>query len=252
MIRGILCATATVALAACEDDAALGESTGNLATGQEFTLAAANDRSVLTLNGKIVSTTPNSFQLDIGGDTVMVEMDDWDWYGEGRALKPGDEVSVTGRVDHDLWETKKIEADSVFVKNLATRFYANGADEEDLAVALTQVSAPAISALGMVSGIEGLEYTVGAASGPIRVDASQVTPRPQIKVGDRIYAWGSLDLDPQERAELMAAGIVVLAADKTKLATASADQSANAASGNTMSGSSEMPSNGDMTANSSS
>lgn len=250
MFRRLLCAAAVVAVAACDDDEAIGENAGNLATGQEFTLAAASDQSVLTLNGEVVSTTPNSFQLDIGGDTVMVEMDDWDWYGEGRALKPGNEISVTGRVDHDLWETKKIEAESVFVKNLATRFYANGADEEDLAVALTQVGAPATSALGMVSGIEGLEYTVGAASGPIRVDASQVNRRPQIEVGDRVYAWGSLDLDPNERAELMASGIVVLIADKTKSAATSVNQPANAVSGNSMSGNSDMPGNGDMTANS--
>lgn len=251
MFRKLLCAAAIIAVAACDDEPAVGNDAVNPTTGQEFTFAAASDRSVLTLSGEVVATTPNSFQLDIGDDTVTVEMDDWDWYGEGRALKPGDEVSVTGRVDHDLWETKKIEADSVFVKNLAVRFYANGADEEDLATSLSQVG-PVTSALGMVTSAEGLEYTVGAAAGPIRVDASQLNPRPSIKVGDRIYAWGKLDLDPTERAELMASGIVVLTADKTKSATASANPPANAASDNAMSGNSDMPANGDTTANSSS
>lgn len=222
MLRHIFCATAVIGLTACDEgEAVSNESATSATTPQEFAFAAASDSSILTLNGEVVSTTPQSFQLDIGNEAIMVEMDDWDWYGEGRALKPGDRVSVTGRVDQDLWETKKIEAESVFVKNLATRFYADGADEEDLATALTQVDAPATSALGMVSSIEGLEYTVGSASGPIRVDASKINPRPQIDVGDRIYAWGSLDLDPQERAELMASGIVVLTADKTKKAGAS-------------------------------
>lgn len=184
-------------------------------------LAAATDRSWINLSGTVVSTLPNSFVLDYGPDTVTVEMDDWDWYREGKALVPGDPVVVTGRVDRDLWENKKIEASSVYAKNLNTYFYASGADEEDLAESTVYVAAaPAFAdSTGYVTAIEGQEFTLGSAAGAIRVDMSQLSgTKPQLKVGDRVYAWGDLDIDPREQSELMAKGVVLLTKDRTKTA----------------------------------
>lgn len=182
---------------------------------QEATFAIAGNGSLLNLAGKVASTTPNSFQLNTGTDVVTVEMDDWDWFREGRALQPGDEVVVTGRVDQDVWEKKKIEATSVFVRNLGVSFYANGADEEDLAAALVSLN-PVTSTLGTVTAVEGPELTVGAAQGPVRVDLSGLKVRPVLKVGDIVHAWGSIDVDPTEKVELMAQGVAVLSQDKTK------------------------------------
>ena len=212
-------------LTACND----GEAGNNLAANSAATapvqnqavrLAAAADRSWINLSGTVVSTTPNSFVLDYGPNTINVEMDDWDWYQEGRALKPGERVVVTGRVDQDLWENKKIEASSVYVRNLNTYFYANGQDEEDLATSTVYVAAvPAFAdSTGYITAIEGQEFTLGSAGGAIRVDTSQLpaNARPQLKVGDRVYVWGDLDIDISERDELMAKGIVVLAKDRTK------------------------------------
>lgn len=184
---------------------------------QAATLAVAADKSWLTLRGKVLSTKPNSFQLGFGDETVTVEMDDWDWYQEGRALKAGDEVVVSGRVDHDLLERKKIEASSVFVPNLGAHFYANAADEE---VPTNIVYVPSTTtfsdASGYVTDVEGREFTVGADSGSVRVDTSQVAAPVKVKVGDRVYAWGELDIDPQENPELMAKGVVIISKDKTK------------------------------------
>lgn len=186
---------------------------------QAATLAVAADRSWLTLRGRVVSTTPSAFVLGFGDETVTVEMDDWDWYQEGRSLKAGDEVVVSGRVDQDLWERKKIEASSVFVRNLSVHFFANGADEE-LATSIVAVPSPTAfsDASGLVSNVEGREFTVGGNSGPVRVDTSQVAAPVKVKVGDRIYAWGELDIDPQEKLELMAEGVVIVSPDKTKTA----------------------------------
>ena len=183
-------------------------------------VALADDDSWINLSGTVVSTLPSSFVLDYGPSTVTVEMDDWDFYREGRALKPGDPVVVTGRVDQDLWEKKKIEASSVYAKNLNTYFYASGADEEDLAfstVYVTPVPAYADST-GFVTAVEGEEFSLGSANGAIRVDMSKLpaTARPQIQVGDRVYVWGDLDIDPREKIELMAKGIVELTRDRTK------------------------------------
>jgi uncharacterized protein YdeI (BOF family) len=96
-------------------------------------LAAATDGNWINLSGTVLSTAPSTFALDYGPGNITVEMDDWDWYQEGKALVPGDQVVVTGKVDDDLYQSKRIEASSVYAKNLNTYFYASGADEENLA-----------------------------------------------------------------------------------------------------------------------
>lgn len=218
--------TALAALGACADsNAAAANAAGSnevtqsnasaTASRDGLTFNAAANGSLLNLAGKVVSTTPTSFQLDVGDDMVTVEMDDWDWFKEGRQLKAGDDVVVTGRVDQDLWERKKMEANSVFVRNLGVTFYANGADEEDLAAALIGTR-PVTSTLGAVTSVEGAEFTVGSPRGPVRVDLSQLRVRPVLKVGDTVQAWGPIDIDTNEKLELMAQGVVVLSRDKSK------------------------------------
>jgi len=192
-------------------------------------LAAATDRNWINLSGTVVSASPSAFVLDYGPGTVTVEMDDWDWYQEGKALVPGDEVVVTGKVDDDLYQFKRIEASSVYAKNLNTYFYASGADEELLAENTVYVaSLPTYSdTTGLVTAIEGREFTVGAGVGAVRVDTSQLKDNPldgegrqRVKVGDRVYAWGDLDIEPRERVELLAKGVVSLTKDRTKGSTA--------------------------------
>ena len=187
-------------------------------------LTNSSDGSLLTLGGTVVATAPDWFRLRAGGEEVTVEMDDWDWYQEGRALKVGDEVTVTGRVDKGLWEENKIEASSVFVRNLGVSFLANGVDEEERTAALVQVGTATTSAQGFVSNVEGQEFTVGAMTGPVRVDMSQLKSKPKVKAGDRVYTWGSLDVDVAEGVEMMAQGVSVLSADRTKRDTSSASQ----------------------------
>lgn len=186
-------------------------------------LGGAADETLMTLSGTVASTGPNWFRLNVGDEEVTVEMDDWDWFNEGKALKAGDRVTVTGRVDKGVWEQSKLEASSVYVRNLGVTFFASGADEEETVSALVPVDI-VTSAQGLVTSVEGQEFTVGAMTGPVRVDATQVKSKPQVKVGDRVYSWGDLDLDPAEGVELMADGIVVLSPDRTKKAAANAAQ----------------------------
>lgn len=80
---------------------------------------------------------------------------------------------------------------------------------------------------GFVTAVEGREFTVGTGVGALRVDTSQMKDNPldgegrqRVKVGDRVYAWGDLDIEPRERMELMAKGVVSLTKDRTKGGTA--------------------------------
>jgi len=188
-------------------------------------LQAAQNGSWLTLTGRVAQVAPTSFQLDYGSGRVLVEMDDWDWFQEGRALKAGDQVTVSGRVDRDLLEAKKIEASTVYVQNLGTHFFANGQDEEDFLMTTVYVPAQAAlpAAVGQVLAIEGREFTLGSPDGAVRVDTAGMTDNPldtvgarQVKIGDRVQVWGALDLDATERPEIAAQGLVVLSPDSRK------------------------------------
>ena len=75
---------------------------------------------------------------------------------------------------------------------------------------------PVTSASGIVTAVEGQEFTIGGTTGPVKVDMTKLSVRPALKVGQRVCAWGDLDVDPREKIELMANGVAVLAQDATK------------------------------------
>ena len=234
----LLTASAAFLVGGCTDadpveDAALGESmtatraAGTTPSPTAAALADSADGSLLTVSGTVAATAPDWFRLRAGDEELTVEMDDWDWYQEGRSLKVGDQVTVTGRVDKGLWEQSKIEASSVFVHNLGVSFLANGADEEERTAALIRVGTATTSAQGLVSNVEGQEFTVGSLTGPVRVDISQLDRKPKVTAGSRVYTWGTLDVDPAEGAEMMAQGVTVLSAGQTKKNASAAAQQSN-------------------------
>jgi len=97
------------------------------------------DNSWISLSGTVVDAGARTFELDYGDGLVVVEMDDWDWYGEAFSIMEGDQVTVYGMVDDDLYETTSIEASSVYVKNLNTHFYASDADKEEVPITTASV-----------------------------------------------------------------------------------------------------------------
>ena len=57
----------------------------------------------------MTSPTADDFVLDYGSGTILVEMDDWDSYGDAYGLMDGDRVTVFGRIDDDFFEVAKVE-----------------------------------------------------------------------------------------------------------------------------------------------
>jgi len=84
---------------------------------------AKADGSWITVTGEVDAVAADSFTLDYGEGAVTVEMDDGDRDADGYKLIRGDEVTVTGRIDRDFFETTSIEASSVYVKNIGTTFF---------------------------------------------------------------------------------------------------------------------------------
>jgi hypothetical protein len=183
------------------------------------------DGSWLSLNGTVVTADADSFELDYGEGIVTVEMDDWDWYGDAYGILPGDEVTVYGAVDDDLYETTSIEASSVYVKDLNTYFYASASDEEEFmtpVVSTVYVDAD-MQLTGEVTSVDGREFMIDTGDRKMQIDTSQMVYNPldnkgyqKIDVGDRVQVSGDLDIDVFERNEIMAETIITLQEDKTK------------------------------------
>ncbi len=165
--------------------------------------ATATNGEWLTLSGTVVSSDSDSFLLDYGAKTIKVEMDDYDWYADNPVLK-GDRVTVTGRMDADFWEQRKIEANSVYVKSLNTMFYASAADEEGGMSPVVMVdpltNGESVSLTGKVTAISGDELTLDAGLLTYTVDVGELGYNPldnagpqRITVGDRVSVFGRMD-----------------------------------------------------------
>jgi len=177
------------------------------------------DGTWISLSGTAVETSPDSFVLDYGQNTVTVEMDDWSWYDqEGVGLIEGDRVTVYGEVDDDLAEMSKIEASSVYVESLGTYFYADSADEESLRLSVaTPIVAGFTEVVGTVTSTSGHEFTVDTDLQQVTIDTTSLLYNPmddvgyqQIDEGDLVSVTGDMETDLLESMELMADSIVIL------------------------------------------
>ena len=168
------------------------------------------DDSFVSISGTVASPTADDFVLDYGSGTVLVEMDDWDSYGDAYGLMDGDRVTVFGRIDDDFFEVAKVEAGSVYVENLNTYFYANAADEETGAwdpqywTAPSPIVVSAMTLRGDVVDVDAgkREFTVESGGSTITVDVAALGYNPlddngyqQVDQGDFVSVTGMMDYE---------------------------------------------------------
>lgn len=174
----------------------------------------APNNSWVSLSGTVVSTTPDSFRLDYSDGIMTIEMDDFDFYHEGRNLMVNDQVVVFGRVDDDFFEKRTIEAGSVYVENLQTHFYASSVDEEDWrmwGVVAGPITVGRLDVDGTVTSIDGRKFSVDTGMRKITVDTSTLDYNPlddagflRVDVGDHVKVIGDLTRSFFEGRELEA------------------------------------------------
>lgn len=174
----------------------------------------------VTLSGKVTKATAHTFTVDTGKKEVLVEMDDFGWAADGYKIAKGDEVMVTGKVDKDFLEKKKVEAGNVYVKNLKTYFFANSTDEEDYPNTTSYMYLSTlphgafIDMTGKVTNKSGREFTVDTGVRKVVVDTDQMLYNPldktgytKVDVGDRVRVSGRVDDDLFEAKEIKASSI---------------------------------------------
>lgn len=165
------------------------------------TPSAAPNGEWVSLSGTVETVAGEDFVLDYGPSSITVEMDDYDWYDEN-ALVVGDEVTVTGRMDNDFLQSRTIEASSVYVDSIHTRFYASASDEEDFLPSVDGaiVGDTGVTLTGTVESIVGDEMVVDAALFDYKVDTGSLSYDPfddeglqHVEVGDRVSVTGQFD-----------------------------------------------------------
>ncbi|WP_144394428.1 hypothetical protein [Pleionea sediminis] len=183
------------------------------------------DDAYITVDVTVKATAVSSFILDYGEGEILVEMDDWDRYKEGAGILRGDKVTARGFIDHDLYETKKIEAGSVYVKGLNTYFYANPMDEEDLSLTIIDPveNGSTLEVSGNVTDVNGREFTLDLGTTNIKVDTRALGYDPlddkglqQLDEGDRVWVKGRMDYDFFEKEEIVADMVVSIIEDEGK------------------------------------
>lgn len=182
---------------------------------------AMTDDTWITINGTVGSVSRDSFTLDYGDGTVIVEMDDGDRDADAYKLLTGDKVTVAGRIDDDFLETTKIEASSVYVDSIGTTFFASAVDDETserlgAAIAIpVEISRAEIQ--GTVTKVSKKEFTVNAGTTEVRIDVDEMLYNPlddegyqKVRVGDRVKVSGEIDSGLFEGYEIEANSVVKL------------------------------------------
>jgi uncharacterized protein YdeI (BOF family) len=188
---------------------------------------AVQDGAPVVLSGLVGSADPNAFVLSYAGGAVTVEVDDWDRFHEGGLLQGGEYVTVFGRLDADLLEQRKLEAESVYVHGRNTFYHADGADEEAARTVLPPArstgGAPAVGTYlelaGRVAEVDGRAFRLDAAGQQLSVDTAGMSYDPmdeigyqRIRIGDRVRVGGVVESGLFTEKRLAADSVITLAA----------------------------------------
>lgn len=185
------------------------------------------DDTWVSLSGKAIDTSADTFKLDYGDGVITVEMDDWDWYEESREVVENDKVTVYGEIDDTFFDTARIEAASVYVESLGTYFYGPTAadeegtgDEDDYWLTGEPIESGEIDVRGTVSSVGEEKFTIDQGASKLTVDTDDLAYNPldsqgyvRINEGDYVSVSGEMDDDFLESRLLEADYAVVIEDD---------------------------------------
>jgi len=179
---------------------------------------AKPDDTWISISGEVETVSPDAFTLDYGDGMITVEMDDGDRDADGYKLLKGDRVTVYGVIDDDLFETRSIEASSVYVENLGTYFFASAVDEEDILVTLTTpIVVSELVVQGTVTNVGMDQFSIDTGTREITVEIDELPYNPlddegyqKIREGDVVSVTGETEPDFMQGRIVMADTVVTI------------------------------------------
>jgi len=172
---------------------ALVTSTAAMAEDAAKPLKNKPDESWVSLSGTVVEQGKDYLLLDYGQGIVTVELDRPDSFSRTTINLENDKVTVFGKVDKDFYQSRSIEADTVYMASANTVIYdPSPKDEEELKPASNYVPGEyEFYVSGTVTSVSGRTFTLDIGSDKITVDTSALPYNPmddkgfqQISEGD--------------------------------------------------------------------
>ena len=173
----------------------------------------------VAIEGKVKSVTPENFTLDYGNGELIVDMDDFNNYGNIASALKGDKVTVFGKTAAVYPGMTEFDADSVWVNGMNTYFYAKDATESDfLRFTVMGNKLPAQGFAGEITDVDSDQFTMKTPEGTdIDVNIEKLGYNPfddegfqKLKVGDRVWVAGSYDRDLLSDDEMEATHVVTM------------------------------------------
>lgn len=181
--------------------------------------APATDHNQISLSGKVSAIEEDSFTLDYGAGRVRVDLEDGlDWFPPGTpGLTIGEPVTVNGMIDDDTFQSREIEASSIYRQTTQTFLYS---DTSNARFFPPMEPRPAdtswVNLSGTVKGVTGRDFVLDTGVREIRVATTAMNYDPvtssRIRPGTRVSVSGVVNGDDIfDRQEIDATAVVVLA-----------------------------------------
>ncbi|MGE4064725.1 MAG: hypothetical protein AB7E79_15285 [Rhodospirillaceae bacterium] len=190
-------------------------------------LSDAAPASDISLSGKVAAIEQDAFVLDYGAGRVRVDLEDGlDWFPAGTAgLTIGEPVTVNGVIDDDMFDTREIEATSIYRQSMQTylysdtnnsRFFPPVTIERRTTTTTTPSDLSYVSLSGTVKGISGRQFVLDTGVREFTVSTDAVSQNPnalaRLRPGTRVSVSGVINGDDIfDRQALEATHVVVLA-----------------------------------------
>lgn len=188
-----------------------------LADDHEGMLDQVEDDTSITLSGTVVEAREDEFDLQIGNDTVTIEIDDDIRDGGAYELAAGDRITASGRVDDDLFEGKEIAAEAIHVDKLDTTFIIDEEYADQYGMNMGRNLDDTVSVTGTVIKVADDEFRIRAGIGEFTVEVDELASNPlddegymKIGSGDSVLVVGEIDDDWLEGREIVASSVSVV------------------------------------------
>ncbi len=175
-------------------------------------LSNMEDGNWVTISGTVEEVGDDYLNLNYGDKTVRVDMSDRDWFEDSKSLLKGEQISIVGKVDENLFSKNSIEAESVYVKGMNSYFFtAKSANTTPMAVVFQfeEVEQNPVNLTGTVESIDGEEFVLDTGVITMTVDTDELGYDPfddegfqKVTVGDRVQVAGELDFGVLEDTEV--------------------------------------------------
>lgn len=182
-------------------------------------LANIDEDTSITLSGAVVEARQDEFDLIVGGETVTVEVKDEIRDGGAYTLAPGDRVTVSGRVDDDLFEGKELKARGLHIDKLGTTFIIDEGYADKYGMVPDTDIGDYIAVAGTVTTVrpDDGEFRIHGDLGDFTVEVDALPENPlddegylRIRTGDAVRVVGEVDDDWLEGREIVASSVRVV------------------------------------------